>query len=95
MLQAENIKGEYLSYRGYPLVRKDNELYLGDLSHGFYIYMLIMNEKHDEKLNSDLPAMIMVQLIRTGSESTPERQTVAQSLADALETGIAWLERTC
>ena len=92
MITAENIEGKFLEYRGYPLVRKENEIYLGDLSAPHFIFMLVMNADEDEKTGTELPNLIMIQL-RSPSEEKPVKQTTAKSLTDALETGVAWLNR--
>lgn len=89
MLKAEGIKGGYLEYKGRPLVRQDSDIYYGDLSDKFHIYMMIMSETDGE---NPVPEKIMIQLLPQGG-TKPEKQTVADGLPDALETADAWLER--
>jgi hypothetical protein len=83
--------GEFLEYKGRPLVRKDNDIYYGDLSEPYHVFILIMAEKPSSK-GIDVPATVMVQLMAKDS-MRPEKQTISKSLTDALETADAWLER--
>ena len=50
MLNAIGVKkGEFLEYKGRPLVRKDNDIYYGDLSEKYHVFMMIMAELPTEK----------------------------------------------
>ena len=92
MLNANGVtEGEFLEYKGRPLVRKDNDIYYGDLSDKYHVFMMIMSEAPTSK-GIDVPAMIMVQLLAKDS-NRPEKQAVSKSLTDALETASAWLDR--
>jgi len=92
MLNTTGIEsGEFLEYKGRPLVRKDNDIYYGDLSDNYHVFMMIMAEKPSSK-GTDVPATIMVQLMAKDAK-IPEKQTISKSLTDALETAAAWLER--
>ncbi len=92
MLNAIGVEsGEFLEYKGRPLVRKDNDIYYGDLSDSYHVFMMIMAEKPSSK-GTEIPATIMVQLLAKDAK-IPEKQTISKSLTDALETAAAWLER--
>ena len=92
MLDAKGVTcEEYLEYKGRPLVRKDDEIYYGDLSDNYHVFMMVMAEKPTDK-GVDLPNMIMVQL-RAKGKNIPEKQTVTKSLQEALEMASAWLSR--
>ena len=91
MLIANGIEGGYLEYKGRPLVRKDNDIYYGDLSEKYHVFMMIMMEVPSSK-GVDVPATIMVQLMEKDA-SKPEKQAISKSFADALETASAWLDR--
>ena len=92
MLNANGVdSSEYLEYKGRPLVRKDNDIYYGDLSDKYHVFMMIMAEKPSSK-GIDVPTTIMVQLMPKDAK-IPEKQTICKSFADALETATAWLER--
>ena len=83
--------GEFLEYKGRPLVRKDDDLYYGDLSE-YYVKMMIMTEKSAGKSDEKIPDNIAVQLFATG-KTFPEKQISAKGLSDAFETAAAWLDR--
>ena len=92
MLNANGVSNqEFLEYKGRPLVRKDNDIYYGDLSDKYHVFMMIMAETPSSK-GIDVPSMVMVQLLAKDS-SRPEKQTVSKSLTDALETASVWLDR--
>ena len=92
MLDAIGIEsGEYLEYKGRPLVRKDDDIYYGDLSAKYHVFMMIMAERPTSK-DVDVPVTIMVQLLPKDGQ-IPEKQTISKTLADALETASAWLDR--
>ncbi len=92
MLNANGVSNEeFLEYKGRPLVRKDNDIYYGDLSDKYHVFMMIMAEVPTSK-GIDVPATVMVQLLAKDS-SRPEKQTVSKSITDALETASAWLDR--
>lgn len=91
MLNAKGVEaGEYLEYKGRPLVRKDNDIYYGDLSEDYHVFMMIMAEKPATN-GTEIPATVMVQLMT--KDSRPEKQAISKSLSDALETAAAWLDR--
>ncbi len=92
MLEVEGIaSGEYLEYKERPLVRQDVDIYYGDLSDKYHIYMMIMTFKNASN-GKQIPDMVMVQLMPNGSK-TPEKQTMSKGLADALDTASVWLDR--
>lgn len=92
MITANGIQGKYLEYQGRPLVRKGNEIFLGDLSDKGYVSMNIMAS--EQKLGVDVPTMILVTLFDTATKKpVKEMQKMCNSLADAFEFGTAWLTR--
>lgn len=91
MLNAVGVNnGEYLEYKGRPLVRHDSDIYYGDMSAKYHVHMIIMSEK--EIKGTQVPDKIVVQLVPNGS-MMPEKNIMSSSLVDALETADAWLER--
>ena len=93
MLNANGVgTGEFLEYKNRPLVRKDDDIYYGDLSDKYHVYMMIMTEAPSGIGSEEIPDKIMVQLLPKGKKM-PEKQTVANGITDALETADAWLER--
>ena len=92
MLKAEGIQGGYLEYKGRPLVRQDNDIYDGDLSDKYHVYMMIMTEVPSGAGDETIPDKVIVQLLPQGKK-IPEKQAIANGITDALETADAWLER--
>ena len=82
-------KGEFVEYKGRPLVRKDDDLYYGDLSK-YYVKMMVMTEK-TAKNGESIPDIIVVQLFEPGTLAL-KRQFNAKGFADAFETATAWLD---
>ena len=91
MLNAEGIeKGEFLEYKGKPLVRQGDDIYYGDMSDKYYVYMMIMSDKKSPKDGSDVPGTVMVQLLDSATKK-PEKQKITNGLAEAFEFAEAWL----
>ena len=92
MIEAKDIVGKYLSYQGRPLVRQDKELFYGDLSEEYHVYMLIMSEKDSGKGDVKIPEKVLVQLLHS-ADGKLEKQNMANDLAEAFECAVAWLDR--
>lgn len=92
-MTLDGIKGKVLEYKGLPLVRQDNELYYGNMSDKFILFLMIMTEKEDEKTKATVPGKVMVQIIPTDGSHKVEKQGMADGLYEALDLGRAWLER--
>lgn len=92
-MTLDGIKGKVLEYKGKPLVRQDNELYYGNMSDKFILFLMIMTEKEDEKTKATVPGKVMVQIIPTDGSQKVEKQGMANGLYEALDLGSAWLER--
>ena len=91
MLIANGIEGNYLEYKGRPLVREANEIFYGEMSEPHYVYMMIMSyKKSGNSIVENIPDKIMVQLLPTDG-SLPVKQRMANGLLDAFETACAWL----
>lgn len=93
MITAENIKGKFLEYKGRPLVRQENEIYYGDMTDKFILFMMIMSYREDEKLKIQIPDKVIVQIIPTDGSHKVEKQNMANGLYEAFDLGTAWLER--
>lgn len=83
--------GEFLSYKGKPLVRQEDEIFYGDLSEKSYVYMMVMNDQKSSKCDTVIPTMIMVQLLDSATKSIIKQKVVAGGLSEALEFAEAWL----
>ena len=93
MLDVNGAKNnEFLEYKGRPLVRQGDDIYYGDLSAEYHVYLMIMDEKDTPK-GVKVPTTIMVQLLQKAS-TMPKKQIICTNgLPDALETAAAWLDR--
>ena len=91
MLNANGVNNnEFVEYKGKPLVRQGDDIFYGDMSEKFYIYMMIMSEKETE--NGTLPEKIMVQLCES-STKIPKNQKIVVGFKEAFEFADAWLDR--
>ena len=91
MLDVNGAKSnEFLEYKGRPLVRQGDDIYYGDMSDNYYIYMMIMDET--ETSNGTVPTKILVQLLDSNTKS-PKEQKMLTGFKDAFEFADAWLER--
>ena len=91
MLNANGVgNNEFLEYKGRPLVRQGDDIYYGDLSDKYYIYMMIMSEAETE--NGSIPTKVLVQLLDSTTKS-PKEQKMLSGLKDAFDFADAWLER--
>ena len=91
MLNAEGVSTEeFLEYKGKPLVRQGDDIFYGDLSDKYYVYMMIMSDKKSPKSDENVPGTIMVQLLDSKTKK-PEKQKVTNGLAEAFEFAEAWL----
>jgi hypothetical protein len=83
---------EFLEYKGRPLVRQGDDIYYGDLSAEYHVYMMIMDEKESSK-GVNVPTTIMVQLRQKDSVIPKKQNLCTNGLVDALEIAVAWLDR--
>lgn len=91
-MEAIGIKGKFLEYKGKPLVRQGNELYYGDMSDKYYLFLMILGTKEDDTLGVKIPANVMVQILAT-EDNKVQKQKVVDGLCEAFDLGTAWLER--
>ena len=91
MLNAEGVSNnEFLEYKGRPLVRQGDDIYYGDMSDKYYIYMMVMAEEETD--NGTIPTRILVQLLDSNTKS-PKEQKMLTGFKDAFDFADAWLER--
>lgn len=88
-------ESKFLEYKGKPLVRKDNEIYYGDMSESFIVRFEILSYKKDGKL--DIADKVSVQLLDSNTDldikERIKKESVKDNLFDALDLGFTWLER--
>ncbi len=91
MLFAEGVTNEeFVEYKGRPIVRQGDDIFYGDLSEKYYVYMMIMSDKKSPKIDKEVPGTIMVQLLDSQTKK-PEKQKITNGLAEAFEFAEAWL----
>ena len=91
MLNFEGVNiDEFIEYKGKPLVRQGDDIFYGDLSEKYYVYMMIMSDKKSPKGDVNVPGTIMVQLLDSATKK-PEKQKITNGLAEAFEFAEAWL----
>ena len=93
MINASGVtQDEFIEYKNRPVVRKDDDIYYGDLSDKYYIYMMIMSKKDSPKGDLEVPDIIMVQLLESQTKKI-EKQQITHGLSEAFEFADAWLTR--
>jgi hypothetical protein len=84
-----------LEYRGYPLRRKDNLIYLGNMTDKYIIMLQILDEAPLDDLM--LATKVSVQLQLTDPDIRSRDRVVKKTEKDgvytALDVGLVWLER--
>jgi hypothetical protein len=91
MLNTEGIgMDEFVEYKGRPIVRQGDDIFYGDLSEKYYVYMMIMSDKKSPKSDVNVPGTIMVQLMDSQTKK-PEKQKITNRLAEAFEFAEAWM----
>ena len=91
MLNFEGVgTNEFVEYKGKPIVRQGDDIFYGDLSEKYYVYMMIMSDKKSPKGEQSVPGTIMVQLLDSQTKK-PEKQKITNGLAEAFEFAEAWL----
>jgi len=82
--------GEFLEYKGKPLVRSGDDIIYGDLSDKYYVHMIVMGDKKSSKCDVEVPGNILVQLIESSTKAIAKQKPVV-GLAEAFEYAEAWL----
>ena len=91
MLKAEGVgSGEFLEYKGKPLVRHGDDIYYGDMSDKYYVYMMVMSDKKSAKGDVTLPDTVMVQLLESSTKKI-EKQKITHGLAEAFVFAESWI----
>ncbi len=84
-----------LTYKGKPLVRKDNEIYYGNMSDAYVLYLQVLTNNVQE--GEEVADKIQLMLLSTdNTKPLPERvmrQTTKNGLYNALDIGHIWLEK--
>lgn len=88
-------KNEVLTYRGRPLMRKDNLIYYGSMADPYIVMLQVLESKDLKDLK--LATKVLVQLQLTDPNAKARDRVVKKSEKDgfytALDVGCVWLER--
>ena len=76
-------KNEVLTYKGRPLMRKDNLIYYGSMADAYIVMLQILESKKVGDM--DVASRVLVQLQLKKSEK--------DGIYTALDVGSVWLER--
>ena len=86
---------ELLTYKGRPLLRKDNLIYYGSMADKYIVMLQVLETKKEHDL--DLATKVSVQLQLTDPNLRARDRVVKKSEKDgfytALDVGCVWLER--
>ncbi|MBQ2691880.1 MAG: hypothetical protein IJF53_06965 [Clostridia bacterium] len=85
-----------LSYKGRPLIRKDNTIYYGSMSDKYIAVLQILSAKKVGDL--DVAESVSVQLQLTDPDISPKDKVIKSStkngLYNAMDIASIWLERS-
>ena len=82
----EKVSGDYLEYRGLPLVREGDTICYGDMSEKCYLLLEIMSYK------DNLPDDVMIQLGDSKDPNHILNQSAKKGLYEAFNLGVIWLD---
>ena len=84
-----------LTYKGHPLMRKDNMIYYGSMADKYIVILQVLESKDFQDMS--LASKVSVQLQLTDQTIRPKDRIVRKSEKDgfytALDVGCVWLER--
>ena len=84
-----------LTYKGYPLMRKDKLVYLGSMADEYIVLMQILETREDKGM--ELATKVSVELQRTDPNVRAKDRIVKKSEKEgfytALDVGYVWLKR--
>ena len=93
---AENIIQGFSTYKGKPLVRKDNIICYGDPQDKAVLVLTVLSFKNVD--GEDVPDMILIQVQSTDTSLPITERTLKQGMKNglfqALDFGASWLENT-
>lgn len=86
---------EILTYKGHPLMRKDNLIYFGSMADTHIVMLQIL--EHKQIGNEEIASRVSVQLQLTDpavkSRDRILKKSEKSGLYSALDVGSVWLER--
>lgn len=91
----EKKETKLLTYKGKPLVRKDNTVYYGNMSDKYVVLLQIMDTKKFQDI--EIANRVLVQLMYTDPDISIRDRIIKKSekkgFFTALDLGAVWLER--
>lgn len=95
VIEKATVNGEYLMYKGRPLVRENNVICYGNMDDEYILQLTIMSETELDGKN--VPDMVLIQIVKTDT-SLPSHEKIAKQdlkkgLYESFEIGLIWLER--
>ena len=88
-------KQEFLTYKGYPLVRCGDDIYYGNSYDPFVIWIKIASKK--EVAGIEIADKVQIHLLNMDPNVRPKDKIAKKSekkgLADAIELSAIWLHR--
>lgn len=89
------VDGQYLMYKGRPLVRGENTICYGFLEDPYILQMTIMTTK--QLRDKEVPDKVLIQIMKTDKSLSAQERIVKQDmksgLYEAFDLGLIWLER--
>ncbi len=89
------MENQFMTYKGYPLVRKGNDIYYGYMSDDFVVMMQV--EKQTEMDGIAVSQKIRLYQMSTDEKLNPIEAIVntseRDSLYEALDVAVTWLQR--
>ena len=84
---------KFMMYKGYPLVRKDNELYYGNMNESYVVYLRV--EKTQKEHGIMTAQKIEFYQMSTNLEQPKITQRAERNtLYEALDVASVWLKRS-
>ena len=84
-----------LTYKGHPLMRKDNLIYYGSMADSHIVMLQVLESKKVQDI--DIATKVSVQLQLTDPSAKSRDRVLKKSekpgLYNALDVGCVWLER--
>ena len=85
----------FITYKGYPLVRKGNEMYFGFMSDPYVV--MLQAGKTKKVRNYYVAGQVQLYLMSTDDTLDPTQAIIKNgerdSLYDALDMAVTWLEK--
>ena len=93
--EVKTKKSDFFTYKGYPLVRKGDEIYYGNMYDSYVIMMQIIEKT--KVGNLDVASKVRLYKMATDEKLNPVEAIVKQSekssLYEALDIAYIWLTR--